>query len=62
MGIAASRAVNYKCDAVGTALNYSVLEKTVSKMRKCESAPMMSAMMDQEDCLAEIREDCENRS
>ena len=47
---------------MGTALNFSVLEKTVSKMRKCESAPMMSAMMDQEDCLAEIREDCKSRS
>ena len=29
MGIAASRAVNYKCDAVGTALNFSVLNKAV---------------------------------
>ncbi|MBR6151279.1 MAG: VWA domain-containing protein [Lachnospiraceae bacterium] len=62
MGIAASRAVNYKCDAAGTALNYAVLEKTVSKMRKCASAPMMSAMMDSSDCFEEIREDCAKRS
>ena len=62
MGIAASRAVNYVCDAAGTALNYAVLEKTVSKMRKCASAPMMGAMLDAEDCFEEIREDCAKRS
>ena len=62
MGIQASRAVNYKCDAMGTALNYSVLEKAVSKMRRCGSASAMNAMMDEEDCFQEIREDCAQRS
>ncbi|MBQ2101315.1 MAG: VWA domain-containing protein [Lachnospiraceae bacterium] len=62
IGIQASRAVNYKCDAAGTALNYSVLEKTVSKMRKCASAAAMGAALDAEDCFAEIREDCKKRS
>lgn len=61
MGIKASRAVNYTCDAVGTALNYQVLNETVRKMRGCSTAPLMTEMMDQADCLAPIREDHKNR-
>ena len=61
MGIKASRAVNYTCDAVGTALNYQVLNETVTKMRDCSTAPLMTEMMDQADCLAPIREDHKNR-
>lgn len=61
MGIKASRAVNYTCDAVGTALNYQVLNETVTKMRGCSTAPLMTEMMDQADCLAPIREDHKNR-
>jgi hypothetical protein len=61
LGIQASRAVNYNCDAAGTALNYRVLNETVTKMRCCASAPQMSAMMDEEDCLAEIRADHKKR-
>ena len=34
IGISADRAVNYHSDAVGTALNYSVVSETVSCMRK----------------------------
>jgi uncharacterized protein YegL len=55
------RAVNYKCDAAGTALNYRVLNETVTKMRCCASAPQMSQMMDDSDCLAEIRADHKKR-
>lgn len=61
MGIKASRAVNYTCDAVGTVLNYQVLNETVTKMRGCSTAPLMTEMMDQADCLAPIREDHKNR-
>jgi uncharacterized protein YegL len=61
LGIQASRAVNYKCDAAGTALNYRVLNETVTKMRCCASAPQMSQMMDDSDCLAEIRADHKKR-
>ena len=61
MGIKASRAVNYTCDAVGTALNYQVLNETVTKMRGCSTAPLMAKMMDEADCLAPIREDHKNR-
>ena len=35
MGIKADRAANYHCDEVGTALNYAVLEETVSRVRSC---------------------------
>ena len=33
-GIREDRAVRYKCDSAGTALNYSVLSKTIGKLRK----------------------------
>ena len=60
IGIAASRAVNYKCDSAGTALNYAVLNKTVGKMRACAPAAM-GAILDEESCLAEIRDDFKKR-
>ena len=34
-GIKADRAVNYHCDHEGTAVNYRVLSKTVSRVRQC---------------------------
>ncbi len=37
MGIKRSRAVNYHSDPMGTALNYEVLSKAVSKVRACEA-------------------------
>ena len=40
MGIGKDRAANYNCDETGTALNYQVLEKAVSCVRKCRSADM----------------------
>mgnify|MGYP000946017714 FL=1 len=41
MGIGKDRAANYNCDETGTALNYQVLEKAVSCVRKCRSADMV---------------------
>ena len=43
MGIAPERAANYHCDSVGTALNYSVLEKAVSRVRNCKASEMAMA-------------------
>jgi len=61
MGIKASRAVEYSNDHEGTALNYAVLSNTVSMMRCAPTAAKMCQMLDEEDCLAEIREDHKNR-
>ena len=35
-GISADRAVNYKCDTVGTALNYEVISDAVRSVRACQ--------------------------
>ena len=35
-GISADRAVNYKCDAAGTALNYEVISDAVCSVRACK--------------------------
>ena len=40
-GIGADRAVNYECDAVGTAVNYKVLSKAVSQVRASAVCPSM---------------------
>lgn len=60
-GIQPSRAVEYECDSEGTQLNYQVLNETVSKMRMSKCAADMSALLDEEDCFAAIREDHERR-
>ncbi len=39
IGIKKERAANYRSDSKGTRLNYSVLGKTISKMRQCCSLP-----------------------
>lgn len=36
-GIKADRAVNYRCDSEGTAVNYRVLSETVSRVRHCSA-------------------------
>ena len=43
MGISKDRAANYHCDEVGTALNYEVLEKAVTRVRACKSDMMHAA-------------------
>ena len=60
-GVAANRAVRYECDAVGTALNFKVMSKMMSKARACKSAAMMEEAFDDADILSEIKEDYENR-
>lgn len=59
-GISASRAARYEHDCEGTALNYSVVSDAVSKFRTCEHAKA-SAVFDDEDILAPIREDFKKR-
>ena len=61
MGIRAGRAVNYHCDATGTALNYKFLNQTVAMMRSCESAQDMTDYLDEEDCFEEIEADYAKR-
>ena len=60
-GIAANRAINYKCDSKGTQLNYEVLSRTVSEFRACEcdDEEAMDEMF--ETCCAPIREDYQRR-
>ena len=60
-GIAANRAINYKCDSKGTQLNYEVLSRTVSEFRACEcdDEEVMDEMFDA--CCAPIREDYQRR-
>ena len=50
-GIGRDRAVDYHADHEGTAINYNVLSKAVSRVRKCASAECM------EDALCEWDED-----
>ena len=60
-GIAANRAINYKCDSKGTQLNYEVLSRTVSEFRarECADEEVMDEMFDA--CCAPIREDYQRR-
>ena len=57
-GISADRAVNYECDAVGTAVNYKVLSKAVSQVR---AATGCSAMALSDDWKEEIEADYKKR-
>lgn len=59
-GISADRAIDYVCDEEGTALNYEVLSKTVSAVRRSKNRKEASMAM--EACFAPIREDYEKRS
>ncbi len=61
MGIEANRAVNFVCDSVGTALNYKVLSKAVSRIRA--AAPMEAgAALGEDEWKKEIEEDFEERN
>ena len=60
IGIAKDRAVNYECDSRGTSLNYAVLDKAVSRVRRSKVSEM-SASLDEDDWKAEIQEDYEKR-
>ena len=56
-GVDRNHAVTYECDSAGTALNYKIMSKMVSRARKAESAKAMGAAFDSEEMLAEIRDD-----
>ncbi|MCR4706281.1 MAG: hypothetical protein K5641_09490 [Lachnospiraceae bacterium] len=58
-GIDADRAINYECDSAGTALNFNVLSRAVSSVRKAGSMSCARAEMD--DQLDTIREDYSKR-
>ena len=60
MGIARSHAVNYNCDEEGTALNYNVLSKAVSRVRACKSKEACAVFADG-DWKEEIEADFESR-
>ena len=57
-GIGADRAVNYECDAVGTAVNYKVLSKAVRRVRASVECP---SMVLREDWKEEIEADYKKR-
>ena len=59
-GIHANRAVNYRCDRVGTAVNYRALNQAVSRVRACDSGAMMADALG-EDWKAEIEADYQAR-
>ena len=54
-GISADRAVNYECDKAGTQLNFDVLSRTVSSVRKAKSRKHMEMALC--DCCESISED-----
>ncbi len=58
-GIGADRAIDYECDSEGTQLNYKVLSKTVSAMRRAKSKVEMDEAVF--ECCAPIREDYQRR-
>ena len=60
-GVAANRAVRYECDSAGTALNFDVMSKLVSRARACDSADEMEECFDDKEMLAPIQEDYKKR-
>ena len=58
IGIRADRAVRYECDSAGTALNYSVLSKTVGKFRAAKAECVGAAL---ENWQEDIEQDFETR-
>ena len=60
-GVAANRAVRYECDSAGTALNFHVMSKMVSRARACGSAKAMEEAFDSDEMLAPIQNDYRRR-
>ncbi len=58
-GIKPDRAVNYRCDSEGTAVNYRALSKAVSRVRHCSAAEMNEALA--ADWKEEIEADYQRR-
>ena len=61
IGVAANRAVRYECDSEGTALNFHVMSKMVSRARACGSAKAMEEAFDSDEMLAPIQNDYRRR-
>ena len=61
MGIAASHAANFHNDSMGTEINYSVLEKAVSRVRRCKRAEEMKTAFEDCEWKKEIDLDFESR-
>ena len=60
-GVAKNRAVRYECDAAGTALNFSVMDRMVSCARMAPSAKAMEDAFEDDELLAPIQEDYRKR-
>ncbi len=60
-GVSANRAVRYEHDSAGTALNYAVMSKMVSRARACASAAEMEEAFNDDEMLASIKADYEKR-
>lgn len=60
-GIHSSRAARFENDSRGQRLNYDTVSGVVSFMRAAPSAAKMSTAFEEEDMLADIREDFEKR-
>ena len=60
-GISAERAVRYECDGKGTQLHFATMSKMVGSARRSKNSCCMTAMLNEEDFLAPIREDYEKR-
>ncbi len=60
-GVKADRAVNYECDSEGTQLNYEVLSKAVSKVRKCVGGSAAAAFDVMPNWSDEIKKDYKKR-
>jgi uncharacterized protein YegL len=58
-GIGADRAINYECDRQGTQLNYEVLSKTVSAVRRSTDRKKLD--MEIKICCNDIRDDYKRR-
>lgn len=54
-GIDASMSADYRCDGIGTALNFDVISETIGRVRACGSAPLTA------DWKKRIDEDFKNR-
>ena len=61
LGVDKNRAVRFECDSFGTALNFDVMSKLVSCARKSSCVEEMTAMFDDDEMLAPIREDYARR-
>ena len=60
-GIGASHAVTYEHDSIGTQLNFEVMSKVVSRVRKACSVSEMEAVMEDDQMLEPVREDYRRR-